>query len=373
MWGRSLKTLKNEALLPRDMQVPLHDRHAQLGARFVEFSGFDMPVMYSGILEEHAAVRGRAGIFDVSHMSNLWIRGPHALDLVARTVGTNPAKIKPGRASYTTSLREDGTIIDDLIYYRFGDEEFHVIVNAGMNKTMTSWFQAHARGDTTVEDVSREYSILAVQGPKARGIVARAMPGPFAETKRMAFTEWRVGKRKAFVAGTGYTGEDGLEIVCPNEEGRRLFDEVLSKGKEEGLLPIGLGARDTLRLEKGFCLASHEFAGGRTPLEASLGWTVHWDHDFVGKAALEAQKARGDYERLVGLVMEDRSIPRQGYRILHEGAPVGAVTSGTMSPSLKKGVALGYVPAALEPVGTRLSVEVRGQPAAAVVAKLPFL
>lgn len=355
------------------MQVPLHERHAQLGARFVEFAGYEMPVMYSGILEEHAAVRERAGIFDVSHMSNLWIRGKHASDLLSRTVGTNPAKIKQGRASYTTAMREDGTIIDDLIYYRFGDEEFHVVVNAGMNKTMTSWFQAHASGDTTVEDVSREYSILAVQGPKSRGIVSRAMPGSFSETKRFSFTEWKVGKRKAFVAGTGYTGEDGLEIVCPNEEARRIFDEVLSKGNEDGLLPIGLGARDTLRLEKGYCLASHEFAGGRTPLEASLGWAMHWDHDFVGKQALEEQRAKGDYERLVGLLMEDRSIPRQGYRILDGAIPVGIVTSGTLSPSLKKGVALGYVPGRLEAPGTRVAIEVRGQAAPAVVAKLPFL
>lgn len=355
------------------MQVPLHDRHAELGARFVEFAGYEMPVMYTSILEEHAAVRERAGIFDVSHMSNLWIRGRHASDLVSRTVATNPAKIKVGRASYTTAMREDGTIIDDLIYYRFGEEEFHVVVNAGMNKTMTSWFQAHASSDTTVEDVSREYSILAVQGPKARGIVSRALPGPFAETKRFSFTEWKVGKRKAFVAGTGYTGEDGVEIVCPNEEGRRLFDEVISKGRDEGLLPIGLGARDTLRLEKGYCLASHEFAGGRTPLEASLGWTVHWDHDFVGRPALEEQKASGEYPRLVGLLMEDRSIPRQGYRVLDEGAAVGVVTSGTMSPSLKKGIALAYVPPRLEAPGTRLAVEVRGQAAPAVVSKLPFV
>lgn len=355
------------------MQVPLHARHAQLGARFVEFAGYDMPVMYTGILEEHQAVRERAGLFDVSHMSNLWIRGKHATALVSKTLGTNPDRIKPGRASYTVAMREDASIIDDLIYYKFSDEEYHVIVNAGMNRIMTSWFQAHANPDTMVEDVSAEYCILAIQGPKARGIVERAMPGGFAQTKKFQFTEFKVGKRKAFVAGTGYTGEDGVEIVAPNDEGRRVFDAVLAQGAADGLLPIGLGARDTLRLEKGFCLAGHEFAGGRTPLEAGLGWALHDDHDFVGKESLAKQRQAGDFDRLVGLTVENNQIPRQGYRILEDGHVVGAVTSGTMSPSLRRGIALGYVGAEESAVGKKLGIEVRGQAAPCVVTKLPFV
>ena len=355
------------------MRVPLHDRHAELGARFVEFAGFEMPVMYSGILEEHEAVRTRAGIFDVSHMSNLWIRGPHATDLLLKTVGTNASRIKDGRASYTVAMRDDGTIIDDLIYYKFSPEEYHVVPNAGMNKVLTSWFQAHANPDTIVEDVSREYCILALQGPKAREVAARVVPPAAAETKKFQFTELKVGKRKGFVSGTGYTGEDGLEIVVPNDEGRRIFSEILEKGKAVGLQPIGLGARDTLRLEKGYCLAGHEFAGGRTPLEAGLEWTIHYDHDFVGKAALENQKREGTYDRLVGLRMVDRLIPRQGYPILADGANVGVVTSGTMSPTLKAGIALGYVPPRHAEVGTKLAVEVRGTASPCVVTKLPFL
>jgi aminomethyltransferase len=355
------------------MRVPLHDRHAELGARFVEFAGFEMPVMYAGILEEHEAVRTRAGVFDVSHMSNLWIRGPHATDLLLKTVGTNATRIKEGRASYTVAMRDDGTIIDDLIYYKWGPDEYHVVPNAGMNKVLTSWFQAHANPDTIVEDVSREYCILALQGPKAREIASRVLPAAAAETKKFQFTELKVGKRKGFVSGTGYTGEDGVEIVVPNDEGKRIFDEIIEKGKPLGLQPIGLGARDTLRLEKGYCLAGHEFAGGRTPLEAGLEWVLHYDHDFVGKPALEAQKRDGTFERLVGLRMEDRLIPRQGYPILAEGVKAGVVTSGTMSPTLKSGIALGYVPQPLAAIGSRLAVEVRGTAAPATVTKLPFL
>lgn len=355
------------------MRVPLHDRHAELGARFVEFAGFEMPVLYTGILEEHRAVRERAGLFDVSHMSNLWVRGPHATELLLRTLGTNAERLREGHASYTVALREDGTIIDDLIYYKFGPQEYHIVPNAGMNKVMTSWLQAHAAPDTSVEDASREYCILALQGPRARSILSRSMPGPAAETKKFQFAEVRVGKRKGFVSGTGYTGEDGLEIVVPNDEGRRLFSEILSQGKPDGLVPVGLGARDTLRLEKGYCLAAHEFAGGRTPLEAGLGWTLQVDHDFVGRPSVEAQRTDGTYDRLVGLRMEDRAIPRQGYPVVREGIRVGSVTSGTMSPSLHVGIALGYVPPDAAAPGTRLGVDVRGTAAPCGVVKLPFL
>jgi len=270
-------------------------------------------------------------------------------------------------------MSDDGTIIDDLIYYKWGPDEYHVVPNAGMNKVLTSWFQAHANPDTIVEDVSREYCILALQGPKAREIAAKVLPAPAAETKKFQFTELKVGKRKGFVSGTGYTGEDGVEIVVPNDEGTRIFDEIIERGRPLGLQPIGLGARDTLRLEKGYCLAGHEFAGGRTPLEAGLEWVLHYDHDFVGTTALENQKKEGTYERLVGLRMEDRLIPRQGYPILADGVKSGVVTSGTMSPSLKSGIALGYVPPSQAAVGNRLAVEVRGQASPAVVTKLPFL
>jgi glycine cleavage system T protein (aminomethyltransferase) len=354
------------------MRVPLHELHAGLGARFVEFAGFEMPVQYSSILEEHDAVRTRAGLFDVSHMSNLWIRGKDATKLLSQTVGTNPERLKVGRASYTTAMREDGTIIDDLIYYRFGDDEYHVVPNAGMNKILTSWFTAHQGRDVQVEDASREYCIFALQGPRTRDILRRVLPEA-ADVKKFAFAELRFGKRKGFVSGTGYTGEDGVEFVVPNAEGAELFPKILREGKADGLVPVGLGARDTLRLEKGYCLASHEFAGGRTPLEAGLEWTVHWDHEFVGKAALEEQKRADAYERLVGLTLEDAGIPRQGHAILDGGQPIGAVTSGTLSPSLHKGIALGYVTKPFAQPGAAVAVDIRGRRAAARVQRPPFL
>lgn len=354
------------------MQVPLHALHAELGARFVEFAGFDMPVQYSSILEEHAAVRNAAGLFDVSHMSNIWVRGKGAQNLISAVACTNPERIKVGRGSYTTAPREDGTIIDDLIYYKFGDEEFHVVPNAGMNKILTSWLIAHAGSDVTVDDVSREYCIFALQGPKVRDILATAYPEA-AGVKKFGFQELRYGKRKGFVSGTGYTGEDGVEFVVPNEEGPKLFRTLLEAGKTHGLKAVGLGARDTLRLEKGYCLASHEFAGGRTPLEAGLEWTVHWDHEFVGKAALEAQKRADDYARLVGLEALERGIPRQGCQIYRDGAQAGIVTSGTLSPTLNKGIALGYVGKREAAPGTDLAIDVRGRALPARVVKLPFL
>ena len=272
------------------MRVPLHELHAGLGARFVEFAGYEMPLQYSSILEEHRAVRTHAGLFDVSHMSNVWIRGPGATALVSETLTTNPGRLCPGRAAYTTALRDDGTIMDDLLVYKLSDEEYHVVPNAGMNRILTSWLTAHAGSDVAVEDATHLYCIFALQGPATREILKEAFPDA-AQVKRFAFEELRYGKRKGFVSGTGYTGEDGVEFVVPNDVGVDVFTTLLRHGKDRGLVPAGLGARDTLRLEKGFCLAGHEFEGGRTPLEAGLGWTVAWDHEFVGRAALEQQRA----------------------------------------------------------------------------------
>lgn len=354
------------------MRVPLHEFHAGLGARFVEFAGFEMPVQYSSILEEHAAVRTRAGLFDVSHMSNLWVRGKGAQRLLSDTVGTDPVRVRPGRASYTVALREDGTIIDDLIYYKFADEEFHVVPNAGMNRVLESWLTAHAGPHVTVEDASREYCILALQGPQSRDVLRAVLPEA-ADVKRFAFHELRFGKRKGLVSGTGYTGEDGVEFLVPNEEAIALFPRLLKAGHDVDLRPCGLGARDTLRLEKGYCLASHEFAGGRTPLEARLEWTLHWDHDFVGKTALHEARRRDAYDRLVGIRVEREGIPRQGYPILRNGTRVGAVTSGTLSPSLHKGIALGYVPKSLAAPGTPLAIDIRTRAAETRVVKLPFV
>jgi aminomethyltransferase len=305
-------------------------------------------------------------------MSTLWVQGEGAQALLSATLAADPARVKQGRAQYTVACRPDGTIIDDLIFYRFGADRFHVVPNAGMNQTFVDWFRQHAKGDVEVLDFSRQLCILALQGPKAPDVLASAYPD-LAGVKRFGAKEWETTAGHAFVSGTGYTGEAGVELVVPNAAAASCWRHLLSCGRETGLVPAGLGARDTLRLEKGFCLAPHEFKGGRSPLEAGLGWVVHWDHDFVGRKALEAQKDLGEHDRLVGLKVHGRGIPREDCPVVRGGARVGVVTSGTMSPSLKTGIALAYVAPEAAEAGTELAVEVRGRPVDAVVAKLPFV
>lgn len=354
------------------MRVPLHDVHAAAGARFTEFAGFQMPLQYESILAEHEAVRERAGLFDVSHMSNLWVEGDDAEALLARTVVSDPAKVKAGRAQYTVACRPDGTIIDDLIFWRLADGRFHVVPNAGMNTTFVDWFAQHAEGDVRVLDMSRELCILALQGPKARGILEAAHP-EVADVKRFGLKEMEFAAGHGFVSGTGYTGEDGVEFMVPNASAASCWRHLMSVGKDDGLVPCGLGARDTLRLEKGFCLAPHEFKGGRSPLEAGLGWVIHWDHDFVGKEALESQKDADDHDRLAGLKATGRGIPREGCDVALNERKVGVVTSGTMSPTLRTGIALAYLRPDAAREGTDVFVDVRGRPVGAKVVKLPFL
>jgi aminomethyltransferase len=356
----------------RVMRVPLHGLHEAAGAKFTEFAGFDMPVQFTSILDEHRAVREHAGLFDVSHMSNLWVRGKDAADLLSRTLAADARKVKDGRAQYTVACRDDGTILDDLIFYRFDENTFHVVPNAGMNKTFVDWFSKHAKGDVKIEDVSRAMCILALQGPNAREILDRTYAG-LAIIKRFAFIEWNTTGGHGFVSGTGYTGEDGVELVVPNEAAANVWKNLLDEGKDLGLLPCGLGARDTLRLEKGFCLAPHEFKGGRSPLEANLAWVVDWEHEFVGKGALERQKEDAGHDRLVGLVARERGIPREDCRVRREGSEVGVVTSGTMSPSLRKGIALAYVTPEAAAKGARVAVDVRGRDVACDVVKPPFV
>jgi aminomethyltransferase len=359
------------SLAPLMATVPLHAMHERLGARFVPFGGFDMPVQYSGILAEHAAVRTAAGLFDVSHMSNLWVEGPGAEELLSRTLAADPKRLKQGRAQYTVACKEDGTIIDDLIFYRFGPQRFHVLPNAGMNATFLDWFSKHKRGDVKITDVSRSLAILALQGPKARKILESVLPH-LAAVKRFGFIEWTMAEGSGFVSGTGYTGEDGVELILPNAAAERVWSQLMEAGQEAGLVPCGLGARDTLRLEKGFCLAPHEFKGGRSPLEAGLEWVVHWEHDFIGRAALESQKAAGTHDRLVALRASGRGIPREGCLVEDAEKEVGVVTSGTLSPTLRTGIALAYVRPQVAGAGTGLGIRVRDALVACQVVKPPF-
>lgn len=357
------------------MRGPLHDLHERLGARFVPFAGFDMPVMYSSIKEEHARVRDAVGLFDVSHMSNLLIQGDGAEALLQRCTPSLPEKLKQGRGVYTCITADDGTILDDTIYTRDGDG-FRMVPNAGMNELIANHLKKHAAdvdGAVEVIDESRDTAILALQGPRAPDTLARATD-EVPPTPRFATHGRQIEGVPVRVATTGYTGESGFEVFCPADSAPAVFEALLEEGAEHGILPIGLGARDTLRLEMAYALAGHEFKGGRTPLEAGLGWTVKWDHNFVGKEVLVAQKESGHYDRLVGLKITGRGIPREEYPVLDTtGAAIGTVTSGTLSPTLGYGIALAYVPAVHAAVGTSLAVEVRGKPVAAEVVKTPFL
>ncbi|HEV8360712.1 MAG TPA: glycine cleavage system aminomethyltransferase GcvT [Candidatus Thermoplasmatota archaeon] len=351
------------------LRTPLHALHQELGGQMVPFAGYDMPVRYTSIQEEHMAVRTAAGLFDVSHMSNLWVRGQRAGEALAQVTVANAPAIPPFGTKYTTLLRDDGTIIDDLYIYRL-PEAFHLVPNAGMNREVAAWIADRTKVE--VQDKTDKTCIFALQGPRAAEILQSLTDIDLKGVKRFRCALGAIADVWMMISRTGYTGEDGFELFPESKHGEEVFRKLLDAGRPRGLKPCGLGARDTLRLEKGFCLAGHEFAGGRTPLEASLDRFVAWDHDFVGKAALEAQRAR-QHQRLVGLAVQDRGIPRQACEVHVQGKTVGAVTSGTMSPVLKKGIALAYVDPPHHNAGTTLDIMIRGAASPAVVVPIPFV
>jgi aminomethyltransferase len=350
------------------LRTALHDAHSSLGATFVEFAGYDMPVHYGSIKEEHFAVRRDVGLFDVSHMSNLWVTGPAAAKALARVTPSDPAKVPVGKGKYTVFLNADGTILDDTFYFKLAEDRFYVIPNAGRNQAVASHVAASTPG-VKVEDVTKQWSILALQGPKAKDVLAAASASQAPRFHHIV--EMDVAGVKCMVSGTGYTGEKGVELYVPAQMSRAVWDHLLNAGAAHGIKPIGLGARDTLRLEKGYCLAGNEFEGGRTPIEAGLEWTMDWAGDFLGKQRLLRQKDDPTTDRLVGLVQE-QGIPRHGYKIERTGTDAGVVTSGTLSPTLNKGIALGYVRGGADP-DESFEVVVRGKPMPATVVKTPFV
>ncbi len=351
-------------------RTALHDAHSELGATFTEFAGYEMPVHYGSIKAEHEAVRNTAGLFDVSHMSNLRISGPGAAVAIGRVCPFDPSGLPEGRGRYTAVLREDGSILDDAYCYRLGPDEYYLIPNAGLNAAVAEHIQAHAPDPAGLNlvDTTRDDAILALQGPAAEAILdAAGSPGI---PKRNHSSRRNIAGVDVLVTGTGYTGESGVELFLSAGQVQVVWDHLLLVGGSHGLVPVGLGARDTLRLEKGYCLAGNEFEGRRTPIEAGLGWFIQWDHDFLGKQALLAQKGAGDHDKLVGLIQE-KGIPRHGCPVLKDGKAIGVVTSGSLSPALGKGIALAYVRGAA--IGDQVEVEVRGRPQPARVVKTPFV
>ncbi|HEY7851035.1 MAG TPA: glycine cleavage system aminomethyltransferase GcvT [Ktedonobacterales bacterium] len=358
------------------LRTPLYERHRALGARLVEFSGWDMPVQYSGILEEHRTVRERAGLFDVCHMGEFRVEGDGALDFLQRLVPNNVARLADNQALYSQILRPDGGTLDDLVIYRLDEGHYMVVVNAGTMRKDWAWFSERAAGadHLTLTNISDETGLIALQGPRALAILQPLTETPLAEIAYYHCQRGVVVGIQCIISRTGYTGEDGFELYCAAEQAGTLWDTLLDAGAAEGLLPAGLGARDTLRLEAGYCLYGHELTEEITPLEAGLGWTVKLDKgvDFIGRDALVAEKAQGLRRKLVGIELTERGVPRAEYPIMQRGATVGALTSGGMAPTLGKPIGMGYITSGETAPGASAAIEIRGKPVEAVIAPLPF-
>ncbi|MCM2333969.1 MAG: glycine cleavage system aminomethyltransferase GcvT [Anaeromyxobacteraceae bacterium] len=353
-------------------RTPLYDAHLRAKARMVEFAGWDMPVQYAGLLDEHEAVRTKAGLFDVSHMGEVVFRGPKALAALQAVFTNDLSKVADGQAQYGCLCRPTGGIVDDVVVYRRGAEDLLVCVNAGNRQKDHEWLAAHA-GGADVRNESDEWGQLALQGPLAAQLLQRLCDQNLSLVRTYRFTQGKVAGIPCIVARTGYTGEDGFELFCAAGEATRLWDALLEAGQPEGLQPAGLGCRDSLRLEMAYRLYGSDMDDETTPLEAGLGWVVKLDKgDFIGRDALLKQKEAGLSRKLVGFQLTQAGIARHGYPVLQDGRPVGVVTSGTRSPTLGTSIGLAYVPPALAAEGSTLAVDVRGRAVAATVVKTPF-
>jgi len=353
-------------------RTPLYAAHEALGARFVDFGGWEMPVQYTGIIDEHVAVRTRAGLFDVSHMGEIELRGPQALAAAQQLTVNDLHRLRDGQAQYSLLCRPSGGVVDDIMVHRVHRERVLLCVNAANIEKDLAWIREHRAGAEVV-DRSDELGLLALQGPRATAILTPLTPLDLVATPPFEFRDTQVAGRRVLLAHTGYTGEDGWEIYCAVADAPSLWQALLDAGAPFGIKPAGLGARDTLRLERALPLYGHELTDETTPLEAGLGWVVRWDKGpFVGHEALRRQRETGVTRRLVGLVLTAAGIARQGYPIVGGAAVVGSITSGTKSPTLGKAIGLGYVASAWKEVGTTLGVEIRGRVIPAEVVRLPF-
>ncbi len=352
----------------------LFAEHQKLGARMTSFAGFEMPVQYGGIIEEHMAVRTAAGVFDLSHMGEFEVAGPDALGLLERSLTNSAARLREGQAQYTLLCAHDGGTIDDLIVYRLGAERFMLCVNASNIDADREWLLGLNSHGADFRDLSDETALVAIQGPKAIAILKRLAAFAIEEVPRFGVANGEVAGVQCVAARTGYTGEDGFELFVAASDASRLFAEVMATGAGDGLKPCGLGARDTLRLEAGLPLYGHELDRDTSPLEAGLATYVKFGRDFVGEQALTAQKTDGLKKHLIGVATDDaRTIARQGYPILINDEVVGTVTSGTFAPALNRPVAMAYARSTERPaIGTKLEVEVRNRKVAATVVAKPF-
>jgi len=354
-------------------KTALHDVHVKLGARMVEFAGFHMPIQYHSIREEHRRVRETVGMFDVSHMGEIIVKGPKALDMVQKVTINDASKLAVGQVQYSAMCYEDGGIVDDLLVYRFADH-FLLVVNASNKDKDYEWILKNKIDGCEVLDVSDDYTQLAVQGKKAEPTLQKLTDVDLSAIKYYWFTEGELAGVNMIISRTGYTGEPGFELYFANEHAVDVWNKIMEAGKEFDIEPIGLGARDTLRLEKKMCLYGNDIDETTNPLEAGLSWITKLDKgDFIGREALLKIKEEGLKRKLVAIVLEGQGFPRHGYKILKDGKEVGHVTSGTVSPILNKGIAMGYVAIEFAKIGTPLEIDIRGKRVPAVVIKPPFV
>ena len=360
---------------PALKKTALHAAHVALGARMVPFGGWDMPVEYSGITAEHLAVRERVGLFDVSHMGEVEIAGADALAAVQKITSNDASKLAVGQIQYSSLPTPEGTVVDDVLVYRWAPEHFLLVINAGNIAKDVAWIreQIAGVGDAVMVDSSSRYALIALQGPRAQEVLQPLTGVDLAALKYYWFAHGEFAGIRGTVSRTGYTGEDGFEIFVPPGQAERLWKALLDAGQPVGILPAGLGARDTLRLEASMRLCGSDMDDTTTLLEAGLGWIVGWKKaDFTGKAALDAQKASGLTRKLVGFEMTDRGIARAGCPVLIDGAVAGRVTSGTQTPYLKRAIGMAYVPATASAPGQALEIDIRGRKVAAKVVPMPF-
>lgn len=354
-------------------KTPLNAVHRQMGARMVPFGGWDMPVQYSGILEEHRAVRGAAGLFDISHMGEIALKGPDALAAVQRLVTSDASRLQVGQVQYAALCYANGTFVDDLTVYKLNDDHLMLTVNAANIDKDYAWIRDHVTGRVEVRNISDETALLALQGPKAQEILQRFTPVDLSQIRYYWFQRGRVLEAEAIISRTGYTGEDGFEVYLSPAQAETLWWRLLEAGKPFGLLPAGLGARDTLRLEAKMALYGNDIDDQHTVLEADLGWIVRFEKGaFIGREALQKQQAEGIRRKLVGFEMVGRGIARSHYKIVKDGQEIGEVTSGGPSPILGKNIGLGYVTIEHATIGTEVDILIRGEPVRAKIVPTPF-
>jgi aminomethyltransferase len=356
-------------------KIVLNDIHEALGARMIPFAGFYMPVRYHSDIAEHKAVRENVGVFDVSHMGEFLISGPHALELIQKVSSNDASRLSVGQAQYSCLPNETGGIVDDLLIYRLEDSRYLLVVNASNIEKDWQWIQSHNTMGADMENQSDALCLFAVQGPNATKVLQPLTKIPLAE---MPFYHFRTGEfagaTEVIVSATGYTGAGGFELYVKNEDAPAVWNAIFESGKPYGIQPIGLGARDTLRLEMGYCLYGNDITEETSPIEAGLGWITKFTKEFINHEALMEQKRSGVKRKLVGFILEEKGIPRANYPIVNtEGISIGTVTSGSLSPSMGIGIGLGYVDLAYAKPGTRIGIEVRKKSLEATVKKLPLL